>query len=458
MMRRALLAVALVLAACTPPVAEPSPTVAPTSSPGSSASSGPSALTVRATGTQIRSDAARAGADLEAARRAAQAISALDADLLRQLAKRDGNLIISPYSIAAALAMTRDGAAGKTREEMDAVLHAALAGDLDAAFNSLDRTLAKPPGSYPFGNTTVPLELGTANQLYGQRDSEFGKAFLDQLATYYGAGLGVVDYKDATAREDARKQINAWVSDRTKTRIPELIPQGVLNDLTRLVLVNAIYLKAKWQLPFDKGSTSAAPFHRLDGTDVQMQLMRAFSTPSLPYMRAPQFQAVSLPYVGGLSMTLVVPDAGQFAFVQGLLGDPGSVSSVLNATSSAEANGRARRAIHVKMPKFEFRSSAMLKDTLTALGMRLAFTDGADFSAMSPREKLLIQEVAHQAFISVDEDGTEAAAATAVIAGATGLPSDIVELTVDRPFFFFIRDDETGAVLFTGRVLDPTAR
>ena len=412
---------------------------------------------MRAAGTLVRSDAARAGIDLDAAKRAAAAVAALDADLFRQLAKRDGNLVFSPYSVAAALAMTRDGASGKTRDEMDAVLHSALAGDLDVAVNSLDRTLAKRSGSYPFGNTTVPLELGTANQLYGQRDTEFAKTFLDQLATYYGAGLGVVDYKDDHAREDARRQINAWVSDRTKTRIPELIPQGVLNDLTRLVLVNAIYMKAKWASPFDKGQTSAAPFHRLDGKDVQAQLMRSFANPFLPYERAPQFQAVSLPYIGGLSMTLVVPDSGQFAFVQDSLGDATFVSGMLRATSSAQSNSGGRKFVHVRLPRFQFRSSALLKETLRTIGMPLAFSDRADFSAMSPKEALLIQEVAHQAFISVDEDGTEAAAATAVIAGATSLPSDIVELTVDRPFFFLIRDDETGAILFMGRVLDPTA-
>ena len=450
-MRHALLAVVVLLGACAPSGVTPS--AQPTTSAGPSGG-GP---TVRAAGVLVRSDIARAAPDAEAAKRAAAAMAALDADLFRALAKKDGNLIFSPYSIATALAMTRAGAVGKTRDEMDTVLHAAIAGDLDAAFNSLDRTLAKRPGSYPFGNTTVPLELGTANQLFGQRDSEFGRAFLDQLAAYYGAGIGVVDYKDARAREDARTQINAWVSDRTKARIPELIPSGVLDDLTRLVLVNAIYLKAKWQLPFEKSATAAAPFHRLDGSVTQMQLMRGFATPFLPYQRAPQYQAVALPYVGGLSMVLVVPDAGSFNAVQSALGDPAAVAALLTATASAESNARSRKSIHVRMPKFEFRSTAMLKDTLAALGMPLAFRDTADFSSMSPKEPLHIQEVAHQAFIAVDEDGTEAAAATAVIAGATGLPSDIVELTVDRPFLFLIRDDETGAILFMGRVLDPAA-
>ena len=443
MMRRALLAVVLVLGACTPPIAEPSPTASPTPS-GSS----PSALTVRATGTLVRSEATRAAADLEAAKRGAAALAAFDAAIFGQLASRDGNLVFSPYSIATALAMTRDGAVGKTREEMDGVLRASTAGDLDAAFNALDRALAKRPGSYPFGNTTVPLELGTANQLFVQRDFELAKAYLDTLASYYGAGVGVVDYHQA--REDARRTINGWVSDRTKTRIPELIPQGVLNDLTRLVLVNAVYFKAKWQIPFSKPATAAAPFHRLDGTDARAQMMRLGSLPSLLYAHAPDFQVVSLPYVGGLSMVLVVPDAGKFAAVQSQMSDGATVAGALALTS--------RKAVDLSMPRFEFRSTAMLRDTLGKLGMPLAFTERADFSAMSPREKMLVQEVAHEAFIAVDEEGTEAAAATAVIAGVTGAPSEVVQLTVDRPFFFFIRDDETGAVLFTGRVMDPTAR
>jgi len=156
-------------------------------------------------------------------------------------------------------------------------------------------------------------------------------------------------------------------------------------------------------------------------------------------------------------MIVVVPDTGSFNAVQSALGDPAAVAALLNATANAESNARSRRSIHVRMPKFEFRSTAMLGSTLRALGMPLAFSDAADFSAMSPKEPLHIQEVAHQAFIAVDEDGTEAAAATAVIAGATGLPSDVVELTVDRPFLFLIRDDETGAILFMGRVLDPSA-
>lgn len=425
--------VVLVLGACTPPVAEPTPL--------------PSGPTVRAVGQLVRSDAARAAADIDVAKRAAKGLAAFDAELYAQLTKKKGNIVYSPYSVAVALAMTRAGAAGTTREQMDAVLHTAAIGDLDLGFNAIDRALAKRPGSYPFGNSTVPLELGQANQLWSQRETEIARAYLDELATNYGSGVGVADF--VRAREQARREINAWVSDRTRSRIPELIKDGVLNDLTRFVLANAIYLKAKWQMPFEKSLTAAAPFHRLDGTDARVQLMRIPTTPSLPYARAGGYQAVSLPYVGGLSMVVLVPDAGSFASVEASLRDGGRLGQAIDLPS--------RKAVRLALPRFTFRTAAMLKDPLEQLGMPIAFTDRADFSGIAPKERLLLQAVVHEAFIAVDEEGTEAAAATAVIGGLTSAPSEIVELTVDRPFLFFIRDDETGAILFMGRVVDPSA-
>ena len=395
----------------------------------------------------LRADLPRVAADTAAAKRAAGAIAEFDASLYTQLAKKPGNILASPYSIATALAMARAGAAGTTRQQMDAVLHTASAGDLDAAFNSLDQLLAKRNGTYPLGDKTVPLELGTANQLFAQKDAQIVQAYLDGLAKYYGTGVAIVDYTNA--REEARKTINAWVSDRTKTRIPELIPQGVLNEFTRLVLVNAIYLKAKWLLPFEKTLTQGAPFHRLDGTTSTMQLMRGGSPSNRLYARGAGYQSVSLPYVGGLSMVLVVPDAGSFDAVQSSLADPAKLRAAFEPS--------ARSAVQLAMPKFTFRTKTALKETLIALGMPIAFTDQADFSGMSVKEKFLIQDVLHEAFIAVDEDGTEAAAATAVVVGTTSLPVNVVQLTVDRPFLFAIRDDETGAILFMGRVLDPNA-
>ncbi len=433
-LRRVVLAAILIVGACTSPPATPSPAV-PTAAT-------PAIATIRATGQLVRSDAARAGADAEAGKRAAKATLALGADLYAQLGQDQANLVFSPYSISVALAMTRAGAGGQTAQQMDTVLHASLIGDVDAGFNALDRALAKRPGSYPagLGVATAPLELATADRLWGQRDFEFGVPFLDRLAADYGAGVGIVDY--VNARDAARKAINDWVSDQTRARIPELIPDGVLNELTRFVLVNAIYLKAQWTKPF--GPARPAPFHRIDGSTISAPLMTVGTY--LQYGHGTGYQAVGLPYLGGLSMIVIMPDAGSFSsFEKGLDGP----------RLGAVVDGLTQTYVNLQLPKFQFRTAAGLKKPLKALGMPIAFSDAADFSAISPREQLLLQEALHQAFISVDEKGTEAAAATGFFGGATGGPSQIIELTVDRPFVFLIRDDETGAILFMGRVLDP---
>ncbi|MGH2450208.1 MAG: serpin family protein, partial [Candidatus Limnocylindria bacterium] len=376
-------------------------------------------------------------------RAAAAAVEAFAADLYRELAASPGNLAFSPYSVAVALAMGRAGAVGETADQMDAVLYASLAGDLDAGFNALEQALAARPGTYPIGDDTAELELATANRLWGQRGFDLESAYLDRLAAYYGAGLHLVDYIEA--REEARSAINDWVAERTRERIPELIPEGVLDELTRLVLTNAIYLKARWAHPFAEGGTSPGAFHHLDGSETQAQLMSLNA--KLRYGQGSGYQVVELPYVGGLSMVVVVPDADEFgAFEQSL--DGARMREVVDALRETQ--------VYLALPRFEFRSQRMLKAPLEALGMPIAFTDDADFSGMSPQGKdLLIQEVVHEAFISVDEEGTEAAAATAVVFGLTSAPLVSVQLTVDRPFLFLIRDDETGAVLFLGRVVEP---
>src|SRR5688500_13665048 len=395
------------------------------------------------TGRVVSSNAGRVAAKPDASARGSKALEAFAADLYGELANEPGNLVFSPYSVAAALAMTRAGAAGETARQMDEVLHADIAGDLDEAMNALDRALARRPGSYTFGSATVPLELETANQLWGQQGVECGQEFLDRLAAYYGAGMRIVDYVNAT--EDARETINEWVAERTHDRIPELIEKDVLNAYTRLVLTNAIYLNAKWQREFAPAQASA--FHRLDGSTTQVPLMRRSGYGG--YARGAAHHVVELSYVGGLWMLLIVPDAGSFGVVEQSFGDAEDLGVLT----------RALRPMHVNLglPRFEIRSAVKLVPALRALGMPIAFTEQADFSKMSPRVPMLIQDVVHQGFIAVDEQGTEAAAATAVVGGATCGPSEWVDLTVDRPFLFLIRDDETGAILFMGRVLDPGA-
>lgn len=396
----------------------------------------------------VKSDAPRAAASTEAGNQAARAVEAIAADLYSELAREGGNLVFSPYSVAVALAMTRAGAVSETATQMDSVLHADLVNDLHAGFNTLEQELAKRAGTFEFGDTKFELDLSTANQLFGQRGYEFEKRFLDLLASQYGAGMELVDYVDPAAREQARAAINDWVAERTRDRITELIPEDVLNDMTRLVLTNAIYLRAKWIKRFEQGGTAAAPFHRLDGTTVSAQLMRLGRT-KLSYARGTDHQAVRLPYFGNLSMVVIVPEPGRFkAFERSLSGD------VLHEI----ANGFQEGLVLLRLPRFEFRTRAPLREALSALGMPIAFTDAADFRGMSPRgDELFIRDVLHEAFISVDEEGTEAAAATAVVMEATSAPNLIVDLTVDRPFLFLIRDDVTGTVLFLGRVLDPNA-
>lgn len=394
----------------------------------------------------VMSEAPRASADPAAAQGAASALGLFSTDLYAILARTEGNLVFSPYSAAVALAMTRNGAAGETLDQMSAVLHADQAGDLDAGLNAIDQALATRPGEYKWFEKTVNLELATANRLWGQRGYPFHDAFLDTLAANYGAGMRLVDYIKAT--EDARRAINAWVSDQTRERIPELIPEGVLNSDTRLVLTNAIYLNAPWMHRFNKDATAPGPFTRLDGSTVEAQLMHL--SEELRYAKGTGFQAVELPYVdGSLSMLVIVPDSGDFADFQ----------STFNADTLATIVSDLKTAqVKLGFPRFEYRTQASLKDALKEMGMPIAFEGGlADFSAMSPDGKnLFIQDVIHEAFIAVDEDGTEAAAATAVVVGRTSAPVDVVELTVDRPFLYAIRDNETGAILFLGRVTDPS--
>lgn len=395
----------------------------------------------------VKSDAPRAAANTEMGSRTSDALEIFSTDLYAVLARNDGNFVFSPYSAAVALAMTRAGAAGETLTQMTDVLHADLAGDLDAGLNTIDQALATRSGEYQGGgNKKVKLQLGTANQLWGQSNYPFRSAFLDRLAAHYGAGMRLVDY--IKAPEDARKTINAWVSDQTKGRIQQLIPEGILNSDTRLVLTNAIYLTAPWLYPFERQATAEAPFARLDGSSVQAEMMRL--NRELRYVEASGYKAVELPYVdGSLAMLVIVPDKGSFAQFQSAL-DPETLADIVGGLDNAQ--------VRLGLPKFEFRTQAGLKAPLIELGMPVAFDgDAADFSGMSPDGKnLYIQDVLHEAFIAVDEDGTEAAAATAVVVGRVSAPERQVELTVDRSFLFLIRDTETGAVLFMGRVVDPT--
>jgi serpin B len=290
------------------------------------------------------------------------------------------------------------------------------------------------------------IEIAIANSLWGQQDFAFEDEFLDTLAREYGAGMRLVDY--ATAAEAARVAINDWVAANTSDRITDLIPQGVLDALTRLVLVNAVYLDATWAYQFDPDATTDDVFTLLDGSTVTVPTMHQGE--SLLYATGEGWKAVGLPYVGGeLAMMLLVPDSGQFAAIEAE-----AVAGLF--VSAADALSPAH--VRLSVPKFEFRTKAELAAMLAELGMTEAFNPAlADFSKMTTEERLYISDVIHEAYIAVDEEGTEAAAATAVVMRATAAPMDPITLTIDRPFLFVLFDRETGAPLFLGRVLDPSA-
>jgi len=365
-------------------------------------------------------------------------------NLYHKLSHDEGNLFLSPYSISEALAMTYAGARGNTEKAMAQALNFTLPQDrLHPAFNSLDLQL-KQRGQGAKGKDGKGFRLNIVNALWGQKGFGFLPAFLDTLAQNYGAGLRLVDFINQT--EQSRLTINNWVSDQTEDRIKDLIPPGALNQMTRLVLTNAIYFNAAWQHPFDKNSTSDAPFRLLDGSEVTVPMMR--QTSSFNYTEGTDYQAVELPYDGGeLSMVILLPKGGHFnAFEEKL--DASRVQGIIGQMT--------HREVALTMPRFTFESSFSLKGALSDLGMGAAFDpSSADFSGMDGRRDLFIQDALHKAFVAVDEAGTEAAAATAVIVGLTSVPQPPVEMKVDRPFIFLIRDIPTGSIIFVGRVLNP---
>ena len=371
--------------------------------------------------------------------------SAFAFELYNALKGEEGNLFYSPYSISLALAMTYVGARGETAQQIADTLQFLLEQDrLHPAFNWLDAELAGR-GEGAQGRDGEGFRLNIVNAIWGQKDYEFLSDFLDVLAENYGAGLRILDF--ITETEESRLTINDWVYNQTEERIEDLIPPGAIDALTRLVLTNAIYFNAAWEYPFDEAMTADGPFYLLDGAQVTMPMMR--QTESFGYTEGEGYQAVELRYDGGeLSMVILLPESGKFeASEEGLAAQ--QVTDIVSDLQPIE--------VALTMPQFEFDSEFSLKDTLAEMGMPVAFSSGADFSGVTGNRDLFITDVVHKAFVSVDEAGTEAAAATAVIVGLTSLPDPPVEVTMDRPFIFLIRDVETGAILFVGRVLNPGA-
>lgn len=399
-------------------------------------------------GDMVRADLNRRPPDTVPAEDVVASLTRFSAEVSVQAqAGNQVNFLCSPLSLWLALAMTRNGAAGKTAAEMDAALRFGDLAQLNQALNTTSQVLVRRAGKQSDGHRRGEISLSIANQLFGDKTFSAAKnawraPFLAALAQYYGTGMALADFRGDPSGE--RRRINAWVADQTHDKINKLLSDGMISNQTKLVLVNALYLAAPW---IDKFSPVGKRRFHTAGKTVQADMMRidlhsvaartAFGT------------AVRIPYLGKeLAMTLMLPTPGHEAtfrdrFVREL-------PRILGPLAPAQ--------IILTMPKFTYRTAIDVKPILQARGMQLAFTDDADFSLMSP-QSLEITDIAHQCTIGVDEEGTEASAATAVVIGPTsaGPPQNTIELTLDRPFWYVIHDVPTRVPLFVGYVADPTA-
>ncbi len=360
-------------------------------------------------------------------------------DAYRKLSAMEGNLFFSPYSISTALAMTYAGARGDTEKQMGEALRFTLGQDrLHGAFAELEAALN---GIQEKGHVT----LNVANSLWPQKDYPLLKGYLSLVKKHYGVLITPLDYKSAT--EASRRMINRWVEDKTQDKIKDLIGPGVLDPMTRLVLANAIYFKGNWEGRFKPEKTKDAPFHKSSGDIVHTPFMT--QKREFHYGRLGSLQALELPYMGrDLSMLVLLPEAGDLEQLEAEL-TPASLRECQRAMYPRE--------VEVFLPKFKITSAFRLDDTLASMGMIDAFVEPqADFSGMDGRRGwLYIGVVLHKAFVEVNEEGTEAAAATAVGIRSTSMPPPPPVFRADRPFLFLIKENRTGSILFMGRITDP---
>lgn len=393
---------------------------------------------------------------------ASSAINGLGLELLAR-SGTDANGLLSPYSIQAALAMTWAGASGRTHEEMRQVLHypleeSALHDSMAALREALEsaaaRTVRIAELARESGRDGDPLTLSVANRLFGQSGYAFRRPFLDLTRERYGAPFEAVDFESHPDRE--RRLINRWVEERTRDRIRELIPPDGIDEETRLVLVNAIHMQAPWQEPFPKSATAPAPFHLAPGKSVDVPTLRRQG--NLGFAQRDGYRAVTVPYLGGeVQFLILLPDADRS------LRD---LETALSAGQLVADAGLTATEVILYLPKLKMEPPLLrLGQELRALGMTTAFDEprgSADFDRMAPRrpnDYLRISEVFHKTFLALDEQGTEAAAATAVVmmrvTSVAPPKPEPIEVRVDRPFLFAIQHRASGACLFLGRVVDP---
>lgn len=378
---------------------------------------------------------------------AGDAITAFGTDLLGaavQAADEGGNVIVSPASVAIALAMMEPGAVGEAQTQLRTLLHIDDPAAFHASMSALEQSLEDRVPSAPHDETEDPGELTAriANAAFLQQGYPFEPAYLDAIGRSYGPVLRELDY--APDPDAAAHEINGFVADATEDRIPELIADGVLQRDTVLTLVNALYLKVSWQTVFEKGATEADhDFTRLDGSTVSVPLMAGEADASA---QGDGWVGASKAYVGGLTAQFVLPDDGRFGEVAAELGD---------AISTFASEPRAGAPLSV--PRFETRHHQELSPALKALGLRAPYEKG-NLLGIADRETLVLDAVLHETYLAMDEEGTEAAGATAAVFRDVGAPiNPPTPVVLDRPFLFRIFDPQTGATLFLGQVLDPTA-
>jgi len=392
------------------------------------------AILIVSSGSQDRPPVVKGGEDMA---ELARGINRFAFDLYGRLGEGEGNLFVSPYSLSTALAMTYAGARGETAEQIDRMLRFPIESPrLHSANGALIRGLQSGEHSY---------QLSVANALWGQEGIRFRPDFLKLAEGEYGARLDSVDFRGDAA--GARQQINAWVSEQTKGKIKELLKPPNPSPQTALVLTNAVYFRAAWAVPFSEAMTKPEDFRAAADSVVRVPMMH--QTGLFGYLDGEQFQALELPYDGGdLSMMILLPKQAD--------GLDGLERSMGGDKAAGRLSGLKPSRVAVALPKFRLSSAFELKPVLSAMGMPLAFSPKADFSGISEGEDLAVSDVVHEAYVSVDEKGTEAAAASAVIMGRSAPPTGpIVTFRADHPFVFLIRDRATGCILFIGRVRNP---
>lgn len=364
-------------------------------------------------------------------------------DLYKKVAEGDENIIFSPYSLFQALMLAYVGSDGTTAEQIAELLRLPLEDDFNhLAMNNLDQWLTRADVESPAEQKFV---FNSANAIWGQYNFAFQQTYLDQLAQYYAVGLHAVDFAKS---EEARSAINDWVAEKTENKITELIPEGVIDEATRIVLTNAVYFKAAWWDQFKSENTIVDNFYLVDGSSKQVEMMNTEN--QFNYYLDTDFTVVEIPYEGGkFSMLVVMPKDGAFKELESQL-------NLIQLEEMIQSMNRGK--VQLSLPKFKFESSLDLGQMLVELGMTDAFNPNlADFSKITGSRDLVISQVLQKAVIEVDEEGTEAAAATAVIGVVTSAPmeEDPQVIRVDHPFMFLIRDNQTSTTLFMGRVVNP---